>query len=234
MLDSGSAFRLRPRLGAIVLIVAWSTVAGAQTADPFAVHAAELEYQSAVEAMGLVHAQLSPDGVVELRGANGLVVRDHRSNIEAIRRLLDEFDHPSRLLDLELQVVQASTAEESATPGEALPDELSRRLRELLRYEHFTVLGHARVSVREREEVSYRLGHDYRVAFRLGAMLHHNLKLFGFQVIRLAENPGERQLLHTDLALTENKPMVLGLAPSESSDHALMVVLQVGTAEETP
>lgn len=215
-----------------MLIAAWGAAARAEPGDAFAVHIAELRYQSAVEAMGLVHAQLSPDGTVELRGDNGLVVRDHRSRVEAIRRLLDEFDRPSRTLRLEIQVVEASTGERATARGETLPEEFSQRLRELLRYESFVVLGSARVLVREREEVSYRVGDDYRVAFRLGALLHGNLKLFGFQVIRTAAGSAEHQLLHTDLALTSDKPMVLGLAPSESSDHALMVVLQVAVPEE--
>jgi hypothetical protein len=189
-----------------------------------------LEHQSASEAMALVHPQLSPEGTVERRGEDGLVVRDRRPQIEAIRRLLDEFDHPARRLRLEIQVVEASAGAGATVAGPALPEELSRRLRELLRYERFTVLGAARIEAMEREEVTYRLGGDYRVSFRIGAMLQRSLKLHGFQVGRVAD-PEQRPLLHTDLALTTDKPMVLGLAPSESSDRALMIVLEIAAAE---
>lgn len=223
--------RLGPWLGTMALMIAVAATARAEDDDPFAVHIVTLEHQSAAEAVALVHPQLSPEGTVELHGDDGLVVRDHRSRIEVIRRLLDEFDHPSRMLRLEIKIVEASTESPSGPRGDPLPAELAARLRELLRYRSFTVIGHARVQVREREEVSYRLGGDYRVAFRLGAMLHHGLKLLGFRVTRTAENPGDHQLLHTDLALTADRPMVLGLAPSESSDHALMVVLEVSDPE---
>lgn len=213
-----------------MLALALAGPARADTADPFAVHVVKLEHQSAAEAMALVHPQLSPEGTVERQGEDGLVVRDRRSRVEAVRRLLAEFDHPARLLRLEIQVVEASTGNGAAPAGKALPEELARRLRELLRYERFTVVGDARVQAREREEVSYRLGGAYGIAFRLGAMLGQGLKLHGFQVTRLAGNPGRRELLHTDLALTAGKPMVLGLAPSEASERALMVVLEVSDA----
>ena len=231
--ESPSSGRLRAWTGATVLAVALAGAARADLGGPFAVHVVTLEHQSAAEAVTLVHPQLSPEGTVEQRGEDGLVVRDRRSRIEAIRRLLAAFDHPARMLRLEIQVVEASTGSGPTPAGRPLPEELSRRLRELLRYERFTVLGDARLEVREREEVSYRVGGDYRIAFRLGAMLDGSLRLHGFQVTRIVDNPGQRQLLHTDLALTADRPMVLGLAPSESSDRALMVVLEVaGGGEE--
>lgn len=221
---------LRVWTSAALLALALAGPARPELPDPFAVHVVTLEHQSAAEAMALVHPRLSPEGTVEQRGDDGLVVRDRRSRLAVVRRLLEEFDQPARLLRLEMQVVEASTEEGPPPAGQELPEELARRLRELLRYQRFTVVGDASVLAREREEVSYRLGGSYGVAFRLGALLDQGLKLHGFQVTRLAGNPERRELLHTDLALTAGKPMVLGLAPSESSDRALMVVLEMSEA----
>ncbi|MGH9464326.1 MAG: hypothetical protein ACRD0X_01685, partial [Thermoanaerobaculia bacterium] len=140
------------------------------------------------------------------------------------------FDHPLRRLGVTIQLVEAAVEPAtgvSAAPagGRGLSAEVVRRLRALLRFQRFTMLGEVDFEASEREAVSYRLGDRYRVAFRLGTLLGSGLKLHGFRVEREAEDAAERQLLASDLALIEGQALVLGLAPTEESTRALMIVL---------
>jgi hypothetical protein len=116
-----------------------------------------------------------------------------------------------------------------ATPSD-LPDDLTKKLRELLRYDHFALLARADLRTWEGEEVIYDLGSGYRVSFRLGTILaDRRLKLHGFKVVRVAGRPGAEgssvEILHAHLTLWVERPLVLALAQNEGSDRALMIIL---------
>lgn len=196
------------------------------SAGGLVLHAFTLEHQPAAEAILLVVPLLSENGAVELQpGGNTLVLRDTPAIVERAVRLLEDFDHPAGGLRLEIQLVRAGLEGETG-PGERLPETLARRLRELLRYDSYRLLAGAALDVAEGEEVVYRLGEEYRLEFRMGALrTDRRIKLHGFRVIRRAEDPEDSQLIHTNLNLWLDKPMVLGLARAESSERALMVVL---------
>ncbi len=201
--------------------------------DDRRVHAYTLLHQPASEALQLVHPLLSAEGTVELQpGANTLVVRDRAEVIERVVALLAEFDHPASPVELEIRIVKAGV---EAAPGDAseLPPALVARLRELLRYESYRLLARARLEVREGEEVTHQLGEEYRVGFRMGTLREdRRLKLHGFRVARDRGNPEPEQLIHTNLNLWLDKPMILGLARAESSREALMLVLTCSLGSE--
>jgi hypothetical protein len=205
--------------------------AASRGAEELAVEVITLEHQSAAAAVELVHPLLTASGTVELRPeANTLVVRDTAAAAARIGRLLADFDHPPRRLGLTVQLVEATVEPAAGAPataagGRGLEAEVVRRLRSLLRFQRFTMLGQADLETAEREAVSYRLGDRYRVAFRVGTLLGGSLKLAGFQVERERAPAADRVLLATDLAVAESQPLVLGLARTEESDRALMIVL---------
>ncbi len=205
--------------------------AAAQEGTPLAVQIVTLRHQSAAEAVDLVHPLLTAQGTVELRPeANTLVVRDTPAATARIGDLLADFDHPLRRLGVAIQLVEASVEAPNAAPatpagGSGLSAEVVRRLRGLLRFQRFTMLGEVDFEAFERESVSYRLGDRYRVGFRLGTLLAGGLKLHGFRVDREFGNPAERRLLASDLSLAEGQPLVLGLARTEESERALMIIL---------
>ncbi len=228
--------RLRPGGGvkacALASLLLAASAAAAQSAPALAVQVFTLRHQPAAEAVALVHPLLTAAGTVELRPeANTLLVRDEAAAAARIAQLLAEYDHPPRPLAVTIQLVEAAAegAGPEAVPaaGRGLPAEVVRRLRDLLRFESFTLLGEVGFEASEREEVSYRLGDRYSVSFRLGTLFSGAMRLHGFRVARREAGASPRQLLYTDLGLTEGKPMVLGLARSEESERALMVILTV-------
>jgi hypothetical protein len=189
-------------------------------------HAFAFKYQQASDAVALVHPLLSPGGTVELQPrGNTLVIRDNQAALNRILPVLRGFDHPVRHLRLEIFIVRASRVSVSpAVEQSDLPDQLTRRLRQILPYEIYRLQAQAQLATQEGEAVTFDLSDEYRVSFRLGTVLPDGrVKLNDFQIRRRASRPAD--LIHTHLNLWLDQTMSLGLAKSEESMEALMVVL---------
>lgn len=217
----------------------WAQPAGVRPAPPAArgarpgalvLHAYRFKHQTASEAVALVHPMLTDFGTVELQPrGNTLVIRDTAESLASILAALREFDHPARPLRLELLIVRASrTAVSPPMQRSDLPEELTRRLRSLLPYDSYELEAQAQLSTEEGQSAVFEMGGDFQVSFRLGTLAPDGrVKLSGFQVTRkgAAARKAAPNLIHTNLNLWLDKTVSLGLAKSESSREALMLVL---------
>lgn len=195
-------------------------------------HAFALKHQRASEAIALVHPLLSPRGTVELQPrGNTLVIRDTQAAIDRILPVLKAFDHPLRPLGMEIFIVRARRAQTSPRVVVSdLPDGLTERLRQILPYEIFRLQAQTRLDTREGESVTFELGDDFQISFRVGTVLDDGrIKLNDFRIDR--RSPRKVGLLHTHLTLWLDQTMSLGLAKSEASQEALMVVMTVNGRE---
>lgn len=191
-------------------------------------YAYTFRHQPAGDAVALIQPLLSPRGTVELQpGGNTLIVRDTPGVIQKATSVLRDYDHPVRPLELEIFVVRATRAVVSPPVQQSdLPPELTRRLRGLLPYAIYEKVAQADLSTVEGQAISYDLGPDYHVSFRVGTVIGNGrVRLSDFKILkgRNKTNP----LLFTHLNLWLDQTMSLGLARSESSAQALMVVLTV-------
>lgn len=190
-------------------------------------HAYTLKHRKASEALPLVSPLLSQRGTVELQpGTNTLVIRDSIAALSRIVPALRSYDHPARPLTLELYIVRAAR---SASPDvrSDLPAALTRRLSALLQYNVFEVRAQAQLASLEGQSVTYALSSDYEVSFRVGnVQAPGRVKLSDFRISRRDGRTKPQQLLiHTNLSLRLDQTTSLGLARSEMSPEALMVVL---------
>jgi hypothetical protein len=201
-------------------------------------HAYTLRYQQAVGAVQLIQPLLTGRGTLELQpGGNTLVIRDTVAALARIVPVLRAFDHPAQPLKVEILIVRASRA--TAAPPvlrSDLPDSLTRRLRELLPYEIYELQAQAQLASQEGQAVAYDLGEDYAVSFRLGTLLEARpLRLGDFEVARRAgKSRAAVPLVHTTLNIYLDQTMSLGLARSEGSREALIIVLTVRRGEPRP
>lgn len=202
-------------------------------------HAYALKHRKASEALPLVSPLLSPRGTVELQpGTNTLVIRDTIAALGRIVPTLRSYDHPARPLSLELYFVRASRAATQEVRSD-LPASLTRRLRALLAYNVYEVQAQALLSSLEGQAVTYAVGGDYEVSFRVGTVLAAGrVKLSDFRISRRGHSQqngrGGAQpqlLIHTNLSLQMDQTTSLGLARSETSPEALMVVLTLRNGE---
>jgi len=194
------------------------------------------KYQRANEDLSLVYPLLSPRGTVEYQPqGNTLVIRDVDAAIRRIMPVLREFDHPARPLRLDVIVVRASRSEVSPPlPRSDLPEQLTKRLHNLLKYDVFETQAQAQLAGVEGQWVVYELGPEYRVSFRFGTLLDdQRVKLSKFRISRRMESRSEATLLETNLNLRLDRTSNLGLAKSEGSREALMVVLTLRDGDGT-
>jgi hypothetical protein len=232
------------RLVAIVASVLWTVgpaaALGVQQREPdeLVLHAYTLRYQQALEAIPLIQPLLSARGTLELQpGGNTLVLRDTPAALARIVPVLRGFDHPALPLRVEILIVKASRLTVSPSVARSdLPEALTRRLRELLPYEIYELQAQAQLASQEGQAVAYELGDDYVVSFRLGTLIAaQRIKLVNFEISRRAANRKSAvPLVHTNLNLCLDQTMSLGLARSEGSRDALIIVVTVRRGEPRP
>ncbi|MCB1033507.1 MAG: hypothetical protein KDD47_06700 [Acidobacteria bacterium] len=194
-----------------------------------ALHAHIFENQPAVEALSLVYPLLSDAGTVELKPKeNTLVIRDTLASIHRIVPVLSRFDHPQRQIQLEVRIVSARAETFSPPNRSPLPKEHVERLRDMLPYHSYEQLAGTLLEAGEGARVNYQLGNRFSLDFRLGTLVEGaRVRLHEFQVFRgaTAGSGEKKRLIVTTLFLHLNQPVYLGLAPSEDSKEALMVVV---------
>ncbi len=129
-----------------------------------------LRHQRASDAVALVYPLLSRKGTVELQpGGNTLVIRDVQTALDRIVPVLRSFDHAPRPMRLEVLIVKASrNAVSPQVRHSDLPDQLTKRLRDLLAYDNFETQAQAQLGGVEGQPVIYDLGQDYKVSFHFG------------------------------------------------------------------
>ncbi len=192
-------------------------------------HVFTLQHQRAADALAVVRPLLSSRGVVELdEAANTLAVRDTLPALSRVTLAVRGFDHVARGLRFDVQLVHAELASLSPVPrSDALDPELLAKLRQLLRFQHYALIGRATIASREGELVTYDIGNGYRLAFRVGTLMdERRVRLGDLTMLRLAPGGSQNALLRTAINLSLGQPLILGLTRDESSDRALMLVLR--------
>lgn len=195
-------------------------------------HAYAFKHRQASDAVALVYPLLSKRGTVELQpSTNTLVIRDTSAALTRIVPALRSFDHPSRPLTLEIWIVRAERSPISGPPPHSdLPEAMTRKLRALLPYDVYEVQAQAQLASWEGQAVTYVLGGEYEVSFRLGTVLNERagdrrVRLSDFRIVRRAEEHRTAKLIHTNLNLPLAQTTSFGLARTEKSPEALMVLL---------
>lgn len=216
-------------VGAILMASAISAQT-IRTEGELVLHAFTLQHRSAAEAIQLVFPLLSKKGTVELQPAtNTLSIRDTPAALSRIIPVLRGYDHPSRPLVLDIYIVWATRPMVSGAPPDRsdLPEPLVSRLRALLPYDVYRVQAQARLSSREGEAVTYALGGEYEVSFRLGTVVAGpRVRLSNFRILRRTEEHRTgAALIHTNLTLPLEQTTSFVLTRKEESREALMLVL---------
>jgi hypothetical protein len=223
-----------------VLILLWSALLAAplpaqvlRKDGELVLHAFTLRHRAATEAFQLVVPMLTKRGTVELQPAtNTLVIRDTPAALEQIIPVLRRYDRESQPLSLDVYIVRATRSTVSGAPSQSdLPEPLTKRLRALLPYENFFGQAQARLSSREGEAVTYALGGEYEVSFRLGPIVQGQVRLSDFRIARIAElRRTGMSLFQATLILPLDQTTSFVLARNEDSHEALMVVLNLRQA----
>ena len=219
----------------LALTAASGAVPGAERPAQLVERSYQMTRRPAAAAVDQVCPLLSAEGSVSVRdGGRTLVVRDVEPIVERAMKLVADFDRGGRTLRVAVQIVSADasgpapTAAGGATAIE-LPAEVVERLHRLLRYRSYSLLARAELEAPEEAVSTFEGGPDYRVSFRLDRQgSAERVRMSEFRVLRKSGHGDLRPLVHTHLSLEMGRPMILGLAPTEASERALVVVLEAG------
>jgi|GEM_PF-779068 hypothetical protein len=197
-----------------------------QTA-PLMLHVYKLGHQPAIDALPLVYSLLSPRGTLEIKPReNTLVLRDEQQAIDRVVALLDRFDHAGKPIRIAVQIIEARSLKFSPGTPSDIPGKLLERLTQLMPSHTFHQVATTELRTREGENVAYRMAERFHLEFQVGTVAEGDrLRLHGFRMARQTEGGEAHRLIHTTLNLRLAQTLYLGLAPSEDSQEALMLVL---------
>ena len=243
---SRAAVVLPALLLALALLPAAVPAQGAGEGAPRVLHVHTFENQSAFEAMDLVLPLLSEHGTVELKPReNSLILRDTLAHIQRIVPVLTRFDHPKRPVRIQVRMVEARVQPFSPPAQPQVPEEMLADLKDMLPYHSYKLLHSAEIDGEESQAVQYQMSSRFKVSFQVGTVVGGNqLKLHGFKVTNGVPAAAkaeagqelkasiERPLIHTNLNLRLDQTLYLGLAASETSKEALLVVIRVSLRDE--
>jgi len=227
---------------ALVLATAWAARAGDAelVVRVFAVH-----HRPVAEATQAIEPLLSAEGTVTVKPRAGeIIVQDHRDVVERVAEFLKRWDAPPPPQRLQLTLLLATNAPPKRGQRRArLDPELERRVASVFHYRFFGRLGASTVEAAAGDEVVVALGDRYRVRL---AVRFPGPRTMGFHPGRAPARPerfrleplvlerreagegGERlvPVLRTTVGLAPGQRVVVGAAPSEDADAALVLVVE--------
>lgn len=230
---------------ALALLVATTAAA----ADP-ETRAFRLRHRPVAEAVALVVPLLSPAGSVVLQPQdNTLVVRDGAEVLASVEERLRRWDVAPAAFTVEIRLIHASNVQPTPRPGPHFaPDvrelaaatptpsgphfrTLEDELRRLFRYRYFSDVGVVRVATTEGATVELPGPGPYAVRFTLRALppTYSRIQLAGFALLRRGGDgpPARRAVFEGNVNLGVRQLSVVGAAPAENADEALVLAFRV-------
>jgi type II secretory pathway component HofQ len=227
---------VRRRLFRTALVAGLIAVsAAASAAEPVGVKVFVLRYKRVDEATLLVRPLLTDSGSILLQPKiNALTVTDRPAALNTIGQALAQFDVPPRGFSIAVKMVRAR-ADASAGDLSKEIGGIGNKLREVFRFNDYALIDSAVLAGAEGESVSYLLGGEYRLTFRIEpAGQGSTLRLSSFGLARERSEAGRRldtPLFRTSVNVALNQTLVLGASKEEASRRALLLILLV---QESP
>lgn len=222
---------LRAAIGAGLIAIA---VAAAAAETGPSVRVFVLKYKRVEEATLLVRPLLSDSGSIVLQARiNALTITDRPAALAAVTQALSQFDVPPRGYSIAVKMVRAR-ADASAGDLSREIGGIGNKLREVFRFNDYSLIDSAVLAGAEGDSVSYLLGGEYRLSFRIepaGQGTTLRLAAFSLARERPVPGPGGRHivspLFRTTLNVGLNQTLVLGASKEEASKKALLLILLV-------
>ncbi|MEO8197846.1 MAG: hypothetical protein ABI689_14110 [Thermoanaerobaculia bacterium] len=192
-----------------------------------------LERRTVFDALTVVRPLLSVQGSVDLDPNRGTIsVRDNLAALSRVATAIRAFDRASLPVRIDVSLILAETAKISPIrPDTGIAPDLLARLRQLLRFENFSLLAQSQIASFEGEAVVYDMAQGYRLNFELGSVGDgKRIRLSEFRMVRALPGKPEHELVRSVVNLGLDQPLILGLTRDEASDRALMLVLRYQTA----
>jgi hypothetical protein len=212
------------------------SAASARAAEPVGVKVFLLRYKRVEEATLLVRPLLSDSGSILLQPKiNALTITDRTAALNTIAQALAQFDVPPRGFSIAVKIVRARADVAAGDLSKEIGG-IGNKLREVFRFNDYSLIDSAVMGGAEGESVSYLLGGEYRLTFRIEAAGQGStLRLTAFALARERAGANGRRfdvpLFRTTLNIGLNQTLVIGASKEEASKKALLLIL---LAQENP
>jgi len=212
------------------------SAASARAAEPVGVKVFLLRYKRVEEATLLVRPLLSDSGSILLQPKiNALTITDRTAALNTIAQALAQFDVPPRGFSIAVKIVRARADVAAGDLSKEIGG-IGNKLREVFRFNDYSLIDSAVMGGAEGESVSYLLGGEYRLTFRIEpAGQGSTLRLTAFALARERAGANGRRfdvpLFRTTLNIGLNQTLVIGASKEEASKKALLLIL---LAQENP
>ncbi len=214
--------------------------AAGDTDEPVLARVFEVRHRPLADAAELVGTLLSEDGKVSLQPRlKTLVVEDRASVLDRVESLLESFDLPPRNIELTLTLFMGTDRSREEAGRLAVPPfvsdevvEAMEKIRVLMKWNSYEVLGSRSVNGIEGGKVSATLSDDYRVVFEVDSVNESQRKVrfrsFSVQkIIRTADGTVRHQDIYTaDMVSPLGRLYLVGAASAPEADKALFLTLR--------
>ena len=191
-----------------------------------------LRYRKVDDAYLLISPYVGPRGTVKMQPSQKmLTVIDVPENLSRISGIIGSYDVPPRNVDVQVQLIMASSAPSPASPPPPIRGVIDRLSALSTRWNDYRLLGNARVMGTEGEKSSVDVGDQYRVDFRIDQVSEetHVIRFKPFELQRKetsVEGP-ERYtpVMNTVLNLRDSQLFIVGASNVEASNRALFMTI---------
>jgi hypothetical protein len=192
-----------------------------------------LRYKKVDDAYMLISPYVGPRGTVKMQPAQKmLTVIDAPENLQRISGIIGTYDVPPRSVEVQVQLIMASSGAAPAPPAPPPIRGVIDRLTALsTRWNDYRLVGQARVLGTEGERSSLRVGDDYRVDFRIDQVSDETrvirFKPFELQRKEPSVEGAERYtpVMNTVLNLRDSQLFIVGASKIEASNRALFMTI---------
>ena len=191
-----------------------------------------LRYRKVDDVYILISPYVGPRGTVKMQPSKKmLTVMDLPENLSRISGIIGTYDVPPRSVEVQVQLIMASSAPSPASPPPPIRGVIDRLTALSTRWNDYRLLGNARVLGTEGEPSSLNVGDDYRVDFRID-QVSDETKVIRFKPFELqrrepsVEGP-ERYtpVMNTVLNLRDSQLFIVGASNVEASNRALFMTI---------
>jgi len=201
--------------------------------SPLGTRIFNLRYKKVDEAYLLISPYVGSRGSVKMQPAQRtLTVQDVPENLQKITGLIDSYDVPPRSVEVSVQLILATSGENSPEPAPPPIRGVIDRLNALsTRWTDYKMVGNARVMGTEGERSSLRVGDDYKVDFRID-QVSDETRVIRFKPIELSRreiavegNERYASVMNTVLNLRDSQLFIVGASKVEQSQRALFMTI---------
>jgi len=220
---------------AVIGIAAAVTAANIETVS----RVFRLEHASVSEASAAIQPMLSEVGSLTLQPRlSRIVVQDQPEIIDRVTELIKNLDHVPGLYSVQVELLEGTDPKPYGTQDEI---KANSRLQKMFNVAAFHRLGISMIEGRLGNRAQADLGPDFRVSFLPQTLEQSENTPWGFRepsdrislrplVLERMETSSDgeltaRELLRTNVLLSEKQTVYIGAGNSEDSDHVLVLVV---------